>query len=292
MQGSTSFVFAVLAATVAAGACGGPADRDNGPGTDSGPGGGDGNGSGSDGCSDAAKSVYVVDQNNTFSRFDPPTKVFTDLGPLACPAAGGATPFSMGVDRNAVAWVLYSSGELFRVDTATLACTKSAWQTQSGLAQFGMGFSTDAAGGNVDTLFIAGGAGPTQPTSQLAKLSTTSFQPTPVGTVTGWPELTGTGNAELWGFFPDASAPRIAKLDKANGTALTTFPQAQLAGQPTAWAFAFHGGKFWVFLMKGIETKTTIYKIDAATGMQESFTPAAGRTIVGAGVSTCAPVIL
>ena len=253
--------------------------------------GGDGNGSSSDGCSDEAKLVYVVDQNNTLSRFNPPTKTFMDLGRLQCPSQLGATPFSMGIDRSALAWVLYSSGELFRVDTGSLNCTKSTWSPQSGLQQFGMGFSTDAAGGSVDTLFIAGGSGPTQPTSQLAKLSTANFQAQPVGTVTGWPELTGTGNAELWGFFPDAVSPRIAQLDKTNGTAIKSYPLTT-AGTPRAWAFAFWGGDFWVFLMKGTETSTTVYQYDSATGALKSNQLAGGRTIVGAGVSTCAPVIL
>ena len=282
MRGMTYLVCALLAA------CGaGPKDRA----PDGGGTGGDGNGSSSDGCSEEAKSVYVVDQNNTLSRFDPPTKNFMDLGKLNCPASFAATPFSMGIDRTAVAWVLYSSGELFRVDTTSLNCTKSTWQPGGGgLMQFGMGFSTEAAGGDVDTLFIAGGAGPTQPTSQLAKLSTATFQAQPVGTVTGWPELTGTGNAELWGFFPDAASPRIAQLNKANGMAVKTLPLT-IAGMPTAWAFAAWGGDFWVFLMKGTETSTTIYQYDAQ-GQPKSNKAVPGRTIVGAGVSTCAPVIL
>lgn len=287
MRGTKKFGGAFVCALLVA--CGaGPNDRapDSGNGNT-----GDGNGQNSDGCSDEAKSVYVVDQNNTLSRFNPPTKTFMDLGKLSCPASFAATPFSMGVDRTAVAWVLYSSGELFRVDTTSLNCTKSSWSTQSGLSQFGMGFSTEAAGGSVDTLFIAGGSGPTQPTSQLAKLSTATFQTQPVGTVQGWPELTGTGNAELWGFFPDASSPKIAKLDKANGAALKTYPLT-IAGMPTAWAFAFWGGDFWVFLMKGTETSTTVYQYDSNTGQLKSMMQASGRTIVGAGVSTCAPVIL
>ena len=267
-------------------ACGtGPSDRAPDSGT-----GGDGNNPNGDGCSDEAKSVYVVDQNYTLSRFDPPTKSFMDLGPLDCMARLGATPFSMGIDRNAVAWVLYSSGELFRVDTTSLNCTKSTWTTQAGLSQFGMGFSTDAAGGAVDTLYVAGGAGPSQPTSQLATLSTATFQASPVGPVQGWPELTGTGNAELWGFFPDAASPRIAQLNKANGQAIKTLPLS-IAGTPTAWAFAFWGGDFWVFLMKNTESSTTIYQYDA-NGQLKGSKLAAGRTIVGAGVSTCAPVIL
>ena len=121
--------------------------------------------------------------------------------------------------------ILYSNGELFRVETKNnLACTKAAWTPNTqGHQVFGMGFSTDAAGGTTDSLFIAGGAGPgVGTTSQLARLDIGTFQPNNRGTLTGWPELTGTGNAELWGFFPQTggTGARIAKLDKTNGAAL------------------------------------------------------------------------
>ena len=61
---------------------------------------------------------------------------------------------------------------------------------------------------------------------------------------------------------------------------------------PTAWAFAFWGGDFWIFLTKGSETATTVYQIDGMTGTIKGTTAAPGRTIVGAGVSTCAPVVI
>lgn len=280
-------------------ACG-PSDRSR-PGDDTG--GTDGGDSGSnvgsnqDGCSDAAKLVYVVDENYTLSQFDPMTKTFTDLGRLSCPAGGGATPFSMGVDRNAVAWVLYSDGELFRVDTQSLACTATNWHSQSGLTQFGMGFSTDASGGDTDTLFVAGGATVSgASTSTLAKLDTSSMSATTVGTVTGWPELTGTGTAELWGWFPSdelgSGTPRVEKLDKTSGAAQTTFMLPTLQGAPSAWAFAFWGGDFWVFLAKDLDIATTVYQIDGTTGAVKGMTATGNRTIVGAGVSTCAPTVI
>jgi hypothetical protein len=289
---------------LALGACG-PGGRggddggDDGGTTDAGnTGGGDGGNNG-DGCSDAAKLVYVVDQNKKLSQFNPMTKSFTDLGTLTCPAAGGATPFSMGIDRDALAWVLYSNGELFRVETKNnLACTKASWiPNTQGHQVFGMGFSTDAAGGTTDSLFIAGGAGPgIGSTSTLARLDIGTFQPNNRGTLTGWPELTGTGNAELWGFFPQSgtTGARIAKLDKTTGAALQTFPETSLNDplQPLAWAFAFHGGSFWVFLKKSSDSQTQVYQFNASDGAMVGVTPSGGRTIVGAGVSTCAPVIL
>lgn len=271
-------------------------DRGNGNGNGSADAGdpttGDAPGGSTDGCSDEAKLVYVVDENYQLSTFDPMTKTFQPIGNLSCPAGLFATPFSMSIDREANAWVLYSDGALYKVDTETLACTRTSWTTQLGLSVFGMGFSTDAVGGTTDTLFVAGGSGPTVPTSTLARLDTTTTQAQQVGTVQGWPELTGTGNAELWGFFPNANGATIQKLDKTNGAVLQSFPLSALAGEPSEWAFAFWGGDFWVFLQKDLETSTTVYQISGTNGQLLGQTPAPSRRIVGAGVSTCAPVII
>jgi hypothetical protein len=280
----------VLAAAVLA-ACG-PASRDMGDDTGGGDG-GTGDGANGDNCSDASKLVYVVDSNNKLSKFDPMTKTFSDIGTLNCPAGLLATPFSMSIDRDTNAWVLYSDSKLYKVNTTNLQCTATTWSTQLGLAQFGMGFSTDVAGGTVDTLFVAGGAGPSVPSSTLATLSTTNMTAMRRGDVVGWPELTGTGSAELWGFFPSAGGARIEKLDKATGSAQMTFNLPQtLAGEPMAWAFAAWGGDFWIFLMKGSETQTTVYQVGGTTGQIKGMTSAPGRRIVGAGVSTCAPTVI
>jgi hypothetical protein len=192
--------------------------------------------------------------------------------------------------------VLYSSGELFQVSTETLACTETTWSSPNGLTQFGMGFSTDMPGGTTDTLFICGGIAPTQQTSDLHRLNTSAMTTQRSGTVTGWPELTGTGNAELWGFFPTTpgggGTPRVEKIDKTTGAPQQTFNLASLNGEPAAWAFAHYGGDFFVFLMRTTEFATTVYQVDGTSGAIEGMTPTTGRRIVGAGVSTCAPVIL
>ena len=280
-------------------ACGAPG-RETGDddGTD---GGGSGSGSGNqDGCTDAAKLVYVVDSNNKLSTWDGATKTFTDLGTLNCPAMSLATPFSMGIDRNANAYVLYSSSEVMRVDTQTLQCTKLSYTVQQNQVLFGMGFSTNEVGGTSDTLFIAGGpdAGAAT-TTTLATLDVNTLQVGALGTITGNPELTGTGNAELWGFFPAATGSRIEKINKMSGAPLQTFGNLNvLNGTPAAWAFAFWGGDFWVFLAKqppGIFDPpefTTVYQFDASNGMLKGMTPTTNRTIVGAGVSTCAPTVI
>ena len=69
-----------------------------------------------DDCPVAARPMYVIDADGfKLLSFDPPTLSFQEVGSVAnCPSTvPDATPFSMSVDRNADAWVLYNSGELF-----------------------------------------------------------------------------------------------------------------------------------------------------------------------------------
>ena len=270
-----------------------------------------GNGSNGNNCSEASKLVYVVDANNQLSQFDPSTKMFKDLGALTCVAGSGFTPFSMGVDRNATAYVLYVNADplsgnpidskLFRVDTtaAGLPCTATSFRPDAAMKEFGMGFSTETAGGSTDKLFIAGGNNAsTTANAKLATLDVTTMVTTmvPNGTIQGSPELTGNANAELWGFFPDPTNPKIQGINKQTGAAIAPAPlPAALKGMPSGWAFAFYGGDYWIFLSKtdglGTETPTTVYQVSPA-GALKGMTPTTNRKIVGAGVSTCAPVVI
>ncbi|CAN5523063.1 hypothetical protein BH11MYX1_BH11MYX1_17010 [soil metagenome] len=286
-------------------ACG-PSTRGDNFGNDGGNGSGSGSGSGSggDGCSASAKLIYTVDQGNVLYSFEPTTKTFTSLGTLDCPAGGNYNPFSMGVDRNAVAYVLYvdqdtftgsvNGTKLFKVDTtsASLTCTATSFNAPSNLKEFGMGFSTTTAGGDVDQLFIAGGAAATTTTSaKLATLDVTTMATTAVGTVQGSPELTGNANGELWGFFPDANNPRIAQINKTTGVLATANLPASMQGNPMDWAFAFYGGDYYVFLQRDTDANTIVYQV-SPTGTLVGQTNASGKHIVGAGVSTCAPVVI
>ena len=300
----------LLGITVVAAGCGSSGRPDDFAGSDGGNGSGSntGSGSGDDGCSAASKLIYTVDQANKLYQFDPTTKSFMDLGTLNCPGTGmvGFTsdyePFSMGVDRNANAYILYvdqlggADSKIFKVDTTTsgLPCTATSFSASSSLEEFGMGFSTTTAGGDTDQLFIAGGTDvSTTSPSDLHTIDVTSMAvSSKLGTVTGSPELTGNANAELWGFFPDPTTPRIEQINKTNGASITpaNLP-ATMKGMPMAWAFAFYGGDYYVFLMKDSETSTTVYEVTPAGALVGS-TAAPGKVIVGAGVSTCAPVVI
>lgn len=272
-----------------------------------GGGGGGGDGGFVDNCPAEAKLVYVIDQNGTLSSFlpnqtDVKLSTFKTIGKLSCAASGNGQPFSMSVDRSGTAWVEYvdvglggfQGAQMFKVSTTNASCTSTSYQAgQQGFQEFGMGFVSNSAGSDQETLFIAGGgaADPisgTTPATYLGTFDTGTLMVTKEQMLNGRPELTGTGDAKLWAFFPDATNPRVTQLDKTSGAELKTFPVTGGAGNPMAWAFAFYGGDYWVFLQKANETATTVYRIKGSDG---SVTTAVqpGRTIVGAGVSTCAP---
>jgi len=246
-------------------------------------------------CSDRAKKVYIVTEQKVLMRFDVETMKLEVVGTLNCPGAG--TPFSMSVDRDANAWVLYNSGsKLFKVSTLDAACQATAFNYSGSAFQvFGMGFSSNAPGSKDETLFIAGGSNFNIASSQanLGSIGLPALNLTSIGKIAlvGGPELTGTGNAELWGFFPYVS--KIGLINKQNGTVsnMITIPKDMASVQ--AWAFAAYGGKFYLFFKANFDPSSSIFEVDP--GKNNAFKnvlPNTGYTIVGAGVSSCAPTKL
>jgi hypothetical protein len=281
-------------------------------GAGAGTGGGAGSGVGGDGadCSDNAKLVYTIDKNGTFASFHPNQtdlgqSTFANITTLSCPTKSGGTPYSMSVDRAGIAWILYVtvvpligtylSAELFKVDTKDGSCTATGYQpAQQGMEEFGLGFVSDAAGSAAETLFISGGAGPNAAggfgATNLGTLDTATLTVSKGASIQGRGELAGTGLGTLWAFFPDAtgtSMPRISQLDKSTAAESHTLQLSKLAGSPQAWAFAYWGGDNWVFLRRLAEPATTVYRVQPDGTVTSLATT--DRTIVGAGVSTCAP---
>jgi hypothetical protein len=234
-----------------------------------------------DGCSDAAKLIYLVDEDQTLYKFDPPAKTFQKIGTITC---GASSPFSMAVTRDAVAYVLLSGGAIFEVSTADASCQATPYASgQNGFSTFGMGYATDGPNVTTEKLYVANG-------SQLAWLDT-SWTNHVLGSISGDPELTGNGLGELWGFFPSSSPPHVSNIDKATGGLITTYPLPSLANTPSAWAFAYWGGAFYVFYESFSDASTNVYRVDAATGDMVTWMANTGKRIVGAGVSTCAPLV-
>jgi hypothetical protein len=239
-----------------------------------------------DDCPDNTKQVYVVDMDRTLRQFDPPTSKFTTIGTLDC--SNSATTFSMAVDRSGTAWVLYDSGEIFKVSTKDASCTKTAFEPrQDKYSTFGMGFATDSEGGSTETLYVSSSQDGT-----LAKIDTTTMELTeltPIAVKTRV-ELTGTGSGQLFGLLEskfdentfDFSPWTVAELDKSTGASLFTKPEPGIPEGSSNFAFAAWGGDFYSFVGHSVfhyDTKGNNVTEATTTDFQ----------IVGAGVSTCAP---
>ena len=241
-------------------------------------------------CPAGTSFIYTIETDAALSRFSPGSGQFFDVGTISCPSAGGATPNSMAVDREGNGWVNFSDGSLFRLITATDVCTATTYAPgQGGLQSFGMSFAEDAPGSTAETLFIAD-QNPGAPLPLLASVDLGSFTlSSEVSLVAdSGPELTGDDQANLWGFFPSSTPPRVARIDKQLGTLDRTLLLPTLAGSPRAWGVAAYQGDFYIFLQRDIDPSTVVYRLDGATGAVTTVADGTGRRIVGVGVATCA----
>jgi hypothetical protein len=238
-------------------------------------------------CVEASRWIYTVDTAGMLAKFDPSTLTFTKIAMLTC--SSFSWPNSMAVDQNAVAWVAYSDGNLYKVDTATGKCEPTTFASgQDGLSVFGMGFVFDPSTG-IDTLYIAGGAFVGASNVTLATVSFPSLVVSPVGAVqAGFPELSGTGDGALWGFIPSGESSTrqstLVRLDPTNGKTLESYQYPSIT-ESGSWAMKFWGGSFWIFI------NSSVYQVSRADITNANLV---GQypygSVVGAGVSTCAPV--
>jgi hypothetical protein len=243
-------------------------------------------------CSDAAKLVYVVTQENSLLSFAPDKLAFTPIGTLTCPSSG--FPFSMAVDRSGTAWVLYTDGNLYKVSTKDASCAPANLAPRSGkFYLFGMGFSTDGAGSESEKLYVSDLTG-----NGLGSIDLTTMTLSPIGAYTGAltsknSELTGTGDGKLYGFFTTSPA-QLARITKGSGT-IEEVHTLDSVFTGTDWAFSFWGGDFYFYTAPppvnasdGLGSDVTRYR--PADGSIEVLRKSIGFRIVGAGVSTCAPL--
>jgi hypothetical protein len=245
-------------------------------------------------CTEAGQFIYTVDRNATLSKFDPSTLTSTPIGTIDCPESSG--PFSMNLDQSAVAWVVYDDGRLWNVDISTAHCTSTAFAPlQSGFTGFGMGSVFDSTTGK-DTLYVSGGD-PDETT--LATIDLSSLTLSVVGTIdAARSEVSGTGDGQLWVFQPSgivspSSIPFVERLDPATGMTLEHHDLSAITSMG-GYAIKFWGGAFYIFI------GTDVWKVVRSTLVPGQNDPTSPPTlvlstpltdIVGAGVSTCAPVM-
>jgi len=235
-------------------------------------------------CPDAgATLVYVLGSANELYSFYPPTLTFKNIGTISC--SGSSSPNSMAVTRSGIAFTNFLDGHLYEISTANAACKPTTYvPNQHGWRTYGMGYAGIADGG--ESLYVAAngslqalGLG-TIDTSTFTLDVIGQFQPTQFNC-----ELTGTGAGRLFGYCPFGSGSYLIEIDPATANVLSSHQLA--AGSNThSFAFAFWGGDFWIFTGNG---GSIVTEYDPVT-QNESNVATAPIEIVGAGVSTCAPL--
>ena len=256
-------------------------------------------------CSEPTQYVYVVSSDSELFRFWPPTGVFTRVGVLAC---NGQTiqPFSMAIDRHAIAWVETYDSKVYRFDLSNGNCTDSGYAEPAGEAKFplfGMAFVATPTTPELETLFVRGALFPSGRGTDsdpevrwLGSFDATSATIQPIGSASGAnSDLAGAGD-QLFAFqHPlDTEWPSLIQIDKATGSTIVAkdLPGVQIVADI---AVAGWGGDFWLFVddhhpSGSIGLTTAVARYRPTTG-EISWVPGMPfhAPVIGAGVSTCAP---
>lgn len=264
-------------------------------------------------CPCAAKLdlIYVLSDNRELWTYDPLSNEFALVGPLGCPTTDGT--FSMGVGRDGFAWIQTTIpqgvsnyvGDLFRLDvTNPQNCVDPGYTPgANGWVHFGMAFVSASASDPCDELYGQhwnGQAGLWSEGAGVGKLGVfdpAAMQMNTIGATNyNGAELTGTGDGRLYAFGGVPSA-KLIQFDKQSAQAIETLPFNNLP-LTNAFAFAFWGGDFYFFTLADPNGQTGTSKVtkldyDDSDNSGKALTTVhmnAPIRIVGAGVSTCAPI--
>jgi hypothetical protein len=280
----------------------------DGPALDLGDNGGD---DGTCACAPKSDLIYLLAWNElsdgSLWTFDPSTLEFDEVGPMPCNP--GAMVFSMGISRDAKAYVqTQPGGDIFTYDVNSGDCGDPGFAPgQSGFSQFGMAFVSHSAENPCDELYALSmdGATPTECPNGSACGTLGVIDPPTMnlqvinGTTYDGGELSGTGDGRLFAFV-GLSPAELVEFDKDTGEVI--FVGALNGLELTdAFAFAFWGGDFYFFtetadtLPGWPEPPSKVVKLDydGSDGggvVLTTIVPSAPILVAGAGVSTCAPL--
>ncbi|MEZ4452499.1 MAG: hypothetical protein R3B09_23750 [Nannocystaceae bacterium] len=240
--------------------------------------------------------IFVLSITAQLWKYFPENNMFQQLGALNCDLP--PTTFSMAVDRNGYAWVQYQGGQLRKVAVTNVNdCTDPGYVVgQQGITNFGMAFVSNSESDVCDRIYgnqanfipegnmVANFFSIDPMNLQLGLLGKSNY---------GSAEVTGTGDGRAF-FFAGQNPAKLIEIDKNTGASLkvTPLPGVELG---SAWAFAHFAGDFYFFTNSqggpGSEVTHIDYDDSDMNGKQDITVVVADApiSIVGAGVSTCAP---
>jgi len=245
--------------------------------------------------------IYVLSDDAALWSFDPITYDFALVGDFMCNNMNDT--FSMGVDRNGIAWVMFQGQDIYTIDVNNPAnCVDPGYNPgQLGFGLFGMAFVSEGENNPCDQLYVnsySGGLG-FQEGPDIGRLGTMdpdTLLMSEIGlTDFDGAELTGTGDGRLFAFAGVGPA-KLTEFDKTDASVIEQLPLDTLE-LTNAFAFAFFGGDFYFFTESPNIFTSQVTHLDwddsDMDGEQqlEIVVADAPIRIVGAGVSTCVPVV-
>ena len=243
------------------------------------------------GCDLDAQHIYLLRNGGELLKFDPREGV-SSIASLDLDVVGSCfgIPFSMSVDRTGRAWILsFLNGNIYWIDLKTGECTDSNYQLSGPVNDlFGMGFASDTNDPMRESLYVASASSVLMRPS-LRAIDPETGQLRMIGDIAkGGFELTGTSEGRLFAYSPEAGL--VLELDTNQGEELRRWAVPR-SFSPTAWAFAHWGGLLYMFVT-AVDSGNKIFQLDPETGQTETLEENGDYEIVGAGVSTCAPVVI
>ncbi|MBK7828979.1 hypothetical protein [Nannocystis sp.] len=242
--------------------------------------------------------IFVLSKTAVLWKYLPGANKFEMLGPIKCDVA--PSTFSMGVDREGYAWVQFSDLQIRKVDITNVSdCSDPGFvPLQDGVENFGMAFVSNSAEDKCDRIYgnhyngVAMGKGISEffsvdpMTLDLVQLGKSDY---------GLAEVSGTGDGRAF-LFAGPDPADLIEVDKNTGATISTIP---LPGVKTGggFAFAFFAGDFYFFTDAESDGTSEVTHIDYddsdKNGKQDLkvVLQDAPLRVVGAGVSTCAPLI-
>jgi hypothetical protein len=247
-------------------------------------------------CAPNTDLIYVLSDDGELWSYDPVNNAFDQItANLGCPQNAA---FSMSVDRNGVAHVMFQNDDIYTVDVNNPnQCMDPMYQPgQLGFNKFGMGFVSNDEFDPCDKLYAhswngQGGFSEGPNTGRLGRMDPATLVMEEIGFINyNGGELTGTGDGRLFAFAGNPA--KLVEYDKETAQVLAT---EQLNMNLTnAFAFGFYGGDFYLFTEANNNptvSKVTHYDYDDTKGLS-TVVMAAPIRIVGAGVSTCVPLAM
>jgi hypothetical protein len=235
-------------------------------------------------CEAGDMLIHLVTLENELYGYDPESQTLISKGTLGCDSQG-FTPYSMGVNRFGVAYVLYEDSQIYRVSTEDASCEATDFVAGFDTFRlFGMGFVRNLEL-QTDELFVTD----IQEDSSQG-LATIDVETWDLRFVASYPEtvgrmeMTGSSDGRLYGYATDlAEGGRILQIEKTTGALLEETP-LPVGADTTTLAFAFFRGDFYAFTGSG--GSSAVHRYRPSNG-ELSQIATIDRGIVGAGVTTC-----